>query len=433
MTEEIIGSLANLAPDRIAVIARTTAMHFKGREKNVIRIGRELAVDYIVEGSVSRLGDRIAISVHLIRPGNHTLLWTDRYSAALSDLFSIESDVAQAIAAQLGVASRYVAKRPTQDLDAYNLYVQGRHHAAKVTPEGFAKAQHYFKDAIAKDPRFALAYDSLAELHYYLGFTGFVAPKETLSTGLFYALRGVEIDNTLAETHALLGHYRKQLDYDWPEVRREMDRALELNPSSPDVRVRYAMNCLMPHGLLNESIAEIEKALEWDPLSTRARVWLGAMCWLGRQYDRGVEEMQRLLSLDPMYYMAYFILGQNYAGKGLYEEALAAHQKAVDLSGGAPLMLGWPGIPLGRMGRSGELRPMLERLHGMARGTYVPPTSFAWVYLGSGDIDNFFQAMNQAVDARDHMLTGIKSYWFLDDIRGDPRYVALLRRMNLDP
>jgi TolB-like protein len=433
MTEEIVGALAGLAPEHLAVIARTTAMHYKGSQKAIARIGRELAVDYVVEGSVRRSDDRVVVSVQLIQVSDQTHLWTKRYDAELRDLFSIESAAAQAIAGQIGVTPRRAARKPTEDLQAYNLYIEGRHHSYKGTPEGIAKAKHCFEEAIARDPEFALAYDALAELHWYLGFLGFAAPKEACSTGMFYALRALEIDNTLGETHALLGMYREELDYNWPEVHAEMARALELDPTSPVVRLRYAVSGLMPQGRIEEAVMEIEHALESDPLSTMSRTWLGVMLLLGRRYDRAIDQARLVLELDPTSYWGHLVIGSSYREKRMFEEAITAHRKAAELSGGSPLMLGWLGLALALSGCTAEARAVLARLHGIAHATYVPPASFAWIHVGLGETDSAFEWMDRAIDARDRMIVPIKTYPFLDPLRRDPRYLALLRRMNLEP
>lgn len=433
VTEEIIGALAGLSPEHLAVIARTTAMHYRGTQRTVARIGHEVAVDYVVEGSVLRADDRIVVSVQLIRVSDQTHLWTNRYDAELRDLFSMESAAAQAIAGHIGIAPRCAARKPTEDPLAYNLYIQGRYHLYKATAEDIAKAKQYFEQAIARAPGFALAYDSLAEVYWYWGFFGFVPPRQACSAGIYHALRALEIDNTLAETHALLGMYRKELDYDWAEVRREMDRALQLNPASPLVRTRYAMSGLLPHGRMEEAVAELEGALESDPLSPYIRIWLGMVLWLGRHYDRAIEQARILLELDPLGNMSHFAAGLYYREKGMFDEAIAAHRRAVELSGGSPLMLGWLGLALAQSGNAAEARALLDRLHLIARQAYVPPTSFAWIHLGLGEIDDAFTWMDRAVDGRDQMMIPIKTYPFLDSIRADPRFSALLRKMNLEP
>ena len=437
MTEEIITELASLAPAQLAVIARTTSLHYKGTHKDVARIGRELGVDYALEGSVHRAEDRIGINVQLIQISDQTHLWAKRYDAELRDAFSTLSAIAQAIAVQIGITpgggKLRAARKPTEDLPAYNLYLQGRYHSYRTTPEDIAKAKQCFEQAIARDPKFALAYDALAELQWYLGFAGLAAPKEACSTGMFYALRALEIDNTLGETHALLGMYREELDYNWPEVHREMARALELNPTSPVVRLRYAVSGLLPQGRLEEAAVQIEHALESDPLSTFTRVWLGVMLLLGRRYDQAIEQARLVIELAPTYYWGHLVIGACYREKRMFEEAIAAHRRAVEHSGGSPLMLGWLGLALARSGSSAEARAILDRLHLIAREAYVPPTSFAWIHLGLGETDSAFEWMDRAIDARDRMIVPIKTYAFLDSIRAGPRYLALLRRMNLEP
>lgn len=434
VTEEVITLLARLAPEDLAVIARTTAMHFKSSRKDVSEIGRELAVDYVVEGSARRAEDRIVMSAQLIQASDQTHLWANRFDAELREVFTVEGAIVQGIAAQLGLTVPRKARKPTEDLEAYNLYIQGRYHLDKTNPpEGLLKAQKYYEEAVARDPNFALAYDSLAEVYWAMGFWGFVPPKEALAAGLFHVLRALEIDNTLAETHALLAQYRKQLDFDWAEVRREMNLALKLDPASPVVRLRYAITGLLPHGRFDEAIAEVERVLETDPLFLFARNWLGEMLCLARHYDRGIEQVRIALEANPAYFGGHFVMGNLAAGKGMTAEAVAAHRRASELTGGSPLMLGWLGLSLAQSGNTAEARAVYARLQAMAPKVYVPPTSLAWIHLGLGETDSFFACMDRAVDARDHMLTPIKSYHFLDPIRSDPRYARLLRRMNLKP
>ncbi len=433
MTEEIINELGCLAPEHLAVIARTTAMHYKGSHKDVALISRELGVDYVVEGSVRRADDRIAVNVQLIQASDQALLFANKYDAELHEIFRIESAVAQAIAEQVGITPWPSTRKPPRDFQAYNLYIQGRYHMVKVTQEAMARAKRQFEEAIARDPEFALAYDALAELYWYLGFVGLVPPKEALAAGMPYALRAVEIDNTLAETHALLAQYRKLLDYNWPEVQKELARALELNPASPIVRLRYAANGLMPHGRVKEAILELERALELDPLSMYTLAWLGVMLVLGHQWDRAIDQARVLLELHPSAYWGHLVLGVAYREKRMFRESIAAHRRAVELSGGSPLMLGWLGLALAKSGNVEEAQALLERLHEIAAKAYVPPTSFAWIHIGLGEMDSAFEWMDRAIDTRDDMIMAIKNYAFFDPIRSDPRYLVLLRKMNLEP
>jgi tetratricopeptide (TPR) repeat protein len=256
-------------------------------------------------------------------------------------------------------------------------------------------------------------------------------PRQAFSAGIVHALRALEIDNTRAETHALIGQFHKTVEYNWPEVHREMALALRLDPKSPLVRMRYAVSELMPHGRLEEAVAELERALEVDPLSLLARMWLGIMLVLWGRYERGIEEGRKLLDLDPTYPLAHFVVAVGCRYLGRSEEALMALQKAVELSGNAAI-LGWLGLTLAGNAQAAEAHAVLQRLRGMAANGYVPPCSFAWIHLGLDEIDTAFEWLTRAVDECDQLMMPIKSYRFLDPIRSDMRFTALLRKMNLE-
>ncbi len=443
VTEEIITELTGVAPEQLAVVARTTAMHYKGRRSDLTRIGRELGVDYVVGGDVRRTSLQVQINVQLARVGHETLLWAKRYEVDPGGVFDAERAIALAVAFHVGAisgeqghskerAGRHTRRKPTQDLVAYNEYIQGRHQMASYTSESLAKARQHIERAVARDPEFALAYDSLAEIHWHLGYFGFARPRDVFSAGVSYAQRALTIDNALAETHALLGQYHNQLDYSWPEVQAEMDRARELDPASAIVRVRYAVNGLMPHGRLEEAVAELEGVLDTDPLSVYALMPLAIMLVLWRRYDRALDQSRLLLEIDPTAYWGHLVIGSCHREQQRYDEAIAAHQRAVELSGGSAAMLGWLGLALGLGGRTVEARALLERLHAMEATAYVPPTSFAWIHLGLGEIESAFDWMDRAIDGCDQLMMPIKSYAFFDPIRADPRFTALLRKMHLD-
>ncbi len=450
MTDEIITALAAIAPEQLAVIARTTAMHYKGSHKDVGQIGRELNVDYIVEGGVRCRTDHVTLNLQLVQASDQTHLFARKYEATLGDIFQMQNHVAQTIAAHIPViagragAGARGSRRTAGDVAAYAEYIQGRYHAAyndyiqgrfqmgKGTPEAFAAAKQHLERAIARDPDFAPPYDALAELHWYFGYFGLISPRDAFSAGIVHALRAIEIDNTRAETHALLGQFHKTVEYNWPEVHREMILALQLDPNSPLVRMRYAVSDLMPHGRLEEAVAELERALELDPLSLLARFWLGIVLLLWRRAERGLEEGRKLLDLDPTHPGGHFVLGAGYRLRGMCEEAVAAHRRAVELSGGSAGMLGWLGMTLAGNGRMAEARDVLQQLQRMAAKGYVPPCSFALVHLGLREIDTAFEWLERAVQDCDQLMMPIKSYAFFDSIRGHPRFTALLRKMNLE-
>ena len=439
LTDEIITAIAAVSPRHLGVIARTSAMRYKGSRKDVKRIGHELCVDYVVEGSVSRADSRMTINVQLIQVKDETHLFAKKYDAEMLDVFKVHNSIAQAIAAHIPaldatVRARianmadHVRRNPTHDVLAYNLYLQGRFRMYRDV----ANAKTYFEQALARDPHFALAYDGLAEYIFWAGFVGLISPKEACAEGLWAALRALEIDNTLAETHALLGQFRKVLNYNWSEVQREMALARQLNPNSLLVRFRYAISALMPIGRLDEAAAELETVLELDPLNLEARRWLGLMHWWRRDYDRAIEQAQLVLAVDLNYPTGHVLIGVTRCAQGKFDEGIPELRKGVELSNRAPVWLGWLGLGVAQSGDVAEAHTLLAQLHSAADQTYIPASCFAWIHLGLGELDEAFAWMNRAIDQRDPMMTPIRSYPFFDPIRSDSRFAVLLRKMNLE-
>jgi tetratricopeptide (TPR) repeat protein len=219
--------------------------------------------------------------------------------------------------------------------------------------------------------------------------------------------------------------------YNWAETEKQMVLARALDPNSPLIRVRHA-TVLLVLGRLEEAVAELERALEFDPLSPEVRFWLVELLFFGRQYERGLEQALKLVELEPEHQVAYMVLRQVYLGMQKFEESVSALRHAVEISSEFPLMLGWLGLALGLGGHTVEARRMLERLRAIASERFVLPTSFAWIHLGLGEIDDAFRWMERAIDRNDGWIPALKSYPFLDPLRTDPRFPALLRKLNLE-
>lgn len=438
MTDEIITALCQVAPDHLAVIARSTALHYKHSDKDVATIGRELDLDYAVEGTVRRGDDRVAMNIQLVHTADQTHVFAGKYDTEMRDLFGLQTRIAEDIASHIpsvfGLREDIPArKKPSEDVLAYQLYLQGRQHMYKMTPDGLTKAKTCLDEAVARDPKFALAHDALGELYWWTSFFGYLPPRQASFVGLGAVLRAVEIDPTLGETHALLGQFRQKIDYSWPEVRHEMTLALEMAPSSPLVRMRYAVSDLLPHAQLQEAITQVEAGLEFDPLNWMLRVWLSTFLWLARDYDRALREARLSEALDPENYNTQFVIANAYREGGHFEEAIVHQRRAVELSRGLPQMLGWLGLTLARSGNIAEARSVLEKLQTISGQAYVSPTSFVWIYAGLKEFDDALAWIERAIDDRDSFIIPIKTYACLDPLRSDPRFLALVRKMNLEP
>jgi TolB-like protein len=432
LAEEIINVLTRI--HGLRVIARTSSFAVGRMELDVREAGARLDVDSILEGSVRRVGQRVRITAQLVKTSDGSHLWSERFDRELTDILALEDEIAEAIAERLRVGLKQEdsgQRRPAVNPAAHALFLEGRYYVARGTPDAMAQAKGCFERVFELDPTFALAHDSLAELYWYLGFFGGVPPREAFSQGMWHALRALELDDTLAETHALLGMLRKELDYNWPEVDREFRRAHELNRESPVVRLRYAVSGLLPHGRIDEGAAEVAAMLQSDPLSLLVRWWVSTMAYLGRRPERVLDEGRHMVMLDPTHFLGHLVIGLGCTESGAPDEAVVALEKARELSGGVPVTIGYLAFAYGRAGRRDDARKLLEQTETMAAKAYVPPSTLALGYVGLEDWDAAFHWWDQAVEVRDPLVVPVKTFPFFDPVRGDPRYRAILRRMNL--
>jgi TolB-like protein len=392
LAEEIINELSRVPGLR--VIARTSSFAASRMQCGVREIGARLGATAVLEGSVRRSGERVRVSMQL-------------------------------------VDGRSEQPRPEVEAEAYVDYLEGRHFVAQGTPEAMARAKTCYERAIERDPGFPAAYDGLAELYWYLGFFGRVLPREAFSQGMWSAMRALELDDSVAETHALLAMLRKELDYNWPEVDRELRRALELNPDSMVVRLRYAICGPLPRGRLDEALVELDSVLQRDPLSLIVRWWRGFVLYLSRQPEATIEEGRHMIALDANQFFGHSVMGLGLGLAGEPASAVAAFERAHALSGQSPFTHGALAYGYGIAGRPDDALRMIScGLEATAKG-YFPPFAIALGFIGLGGDDAAFEWMDRAVEARDPLVTPIKSFPFLDPLRADPRFEALLEKLRL--
>jgi TolB-like protein len=432
LTEDVINALARI-PD-LRVISRTSAFAVHKDGGDVGAIGRRLGVTHVIEGSSRRAAERVRVTAQLIRVSDQGHVWSERYDRLDRDVFAIQDEIAEAIARRLELTLGERSRRraaPTGSLEAYSRYVEGRHHLLKGTRESLERARCCLGEAIRLDPQFAAAHDALSEVFWYLGFYGLMAPKDAFTQATWASLRALEIDDQMAEAHALLGILRKELDYDWAEVDREFAIARTLDPSSPVVRMRYAMCGLMPHGRTREAAAELERVAEADPLSVVVLWWLTTMYWFSGDLPRMRERVVRMRDLDsahPLSHMAQGCLLLSEADPARARQSLEA---AVELAGRPPWLLGWLGLACGGSGDQARARAIRHELLARSSSDYVTPTALALIALGLGDLDDTFHFLDQAVDLRDPHVIPVRCYPVFGAVRADPRYPSLLARLNL--
>ncbi|MFQ5777839.1 MAG: protein kinase [Terriglobia bacterium] len=436
LTEEMIAQLGRLQPKDLGVIARTSVMQYKGTQKQIDQIGRELNVDYVLEGSVrlsraesrGRKESRLRITAQLIQVRDQTHLWAESYERNLADVFAIQSGVAERIARSLAMellpaAQARLARAPTSNAEAHQAYLKGRYFWNKRTGDGFKKAMEQFQRAIELDPGYALAHAGVADTYILLGNYGVLPHNEAKPKAKAAARKALELDETLAEAHTSLAGVMGEYEWDWLGAEREFRRALELNPNYATARQWHAAHLAMM-GRPEEGILEIKKAQELDPLSLRINVDVARAYYFARQYDQAIEQCQKALELDPSFTSARYQLGLSYVEKGLYEEAIAELEKA---AGGGLSM--WLGYTYAVAGKRQEALAMLDRWKELWKKRGMGASAVALIYVGLGEKDQAFPWLEKALEQRSGMTT-LKSYPYWAPLRSDPRFQDLLRRMN---
>jgi TolB-like protein/DNA-binding winged helix-turn-helix (wHTH) protein/Tfp pilus assembly protein PilF len=441
LTDEMITQLARLNPERLGVIARTSAMHYKGARKDVREVGRELGVDYVLEGSLRRDGDRVRISAQLIQVKDQTHLWAENYERHVRDILAVQDNVARAIAAEIRVqltpqglaaAGRGSSARAAAP-EVYQLYLKGRYFWNKRTEAGHVKAIQSFQEAIQKDPDSAPAYAGLADAYALLGsMTNSTLPRlEAMPRARAFAEKALALDESLAEAHTSLAFVKMHFEQDWATAEKEFQRAIALNPSYVTAHHWYAY-CLISQGRVEEALREIRLAQELDPLSLIINTDLGELLYFARRYDEAIRQAQKTLEMDSSFALAHRVLGWGYEQKGMYKESIAELQTLVRLSGRADYALAALGRSYALSGNRKEAEKLLRELRALY--PRKPGTSFglAVLYSALGNKDQAFFWLEKSAQERFGIIL-IKVEPYFDSLRTDPRFRDIERRMALTP
>jgi serine/threonine protein kinase/Tfp pilus assembly protein PilF len=424
--ETLINALTKIK--KLRVPARTSSFAFKGQDQNVAEIGEKLNVKTILEGSVQKAGKRVRITAQLINVADESLLWSEQYNRELNDVFVIQDEIALAIVDNLklnllGEEKENLLKHYTENIDAYNLYLKGRYFWNKRTADGLREGIGYFEQAIEIDPDYALAYAGLADTYVLLPFYAGWQRDEAYSKARASVLKALELENRLVEAQTSFAYMEGLYNWDWAGAERAFKQALKLNPGYATCHHWYA-ELLKTLGRIDEAIREIKIALELDPLSLAINRNFGYYLYLARRYDEAIEQLHKTLDMSPDFTGIFTMLGYAYLQKEMHEEAVEAFKRG-DRAGLA--------YAFAASGNREEALSILKEIKERSLEQNVDPVIFAEIYVGLGEIDKAFEALERAYQQRSPIMV---DYIYLDPlfdgIRSDPRFTTLLKKIGLE-
>jgi eukaryotic-like serine/threonine-protein kinase len=432
VTESLINNLSQLPNFRVA--ARSAVFRYKGKESDPQKIGQDLHVNAVVSGRLLQRGDTLIVRAELMDVAKGSQLWGGQYTRNSEDVFALQEDLAREISEKLrlrltGEEKQRLTKRYTENAEAYQLYLKGRYQWNKRNPDGYLKARESFQQAIVEDPSYALAYAGLADTYAQLSFFNVFPSRDVMPKAKAAAAKALEIDDQLGEAHVSLGYVSYTYDFDWTEARDHFARALALNPGYTRTHSFYPLY-LSSLGRSHEAIAIAGNALELDPASPGSSHNLAVQLYLGKQYDRAIDQSRKTLELDPTVAVAYSILGQSYSAKTMDRAALVEAEKYLTSSRSSAMSIALLGYAHARLGERGRALHAIEQLTAASKQGYTPAFAFAWVYTGLGDKDQAFAWLEKAYQERFTRVAYLREEAFWDPLRSDSRYTDLLHRIG---
>lgn len=426
IADTLITKLSRLS--QVIVRSTSAVRRYAGPEQDAVAAGRELKVEAVLEGSIQRLGDRIRLTARLVSVADGKPLWADKFEAELKDVFKVQDAISEQVAAALalqlsGEDKQRLAKRYTDNTEAYQLYLKGRYYWNKRSPEGIKKGIEYFEQATGLDPVYALAYTGLADSYSMLGDDYRLQSQAA-------AVRALEIDDTLAEAHTSLGLLKMRREWDWPTAEKELTRALELNPHYATAHQWYSIYLELT-GHSDEAVREARRAQELDPLSLIINDSFGDRLYYARQYDAAIEQLRSTIEMDPNFAPAHGSLGHVYLQQKRYDEALAAFQKVKQLSSDR-WALGALGQAYALSGKPAEARKLITELQAQVKLNLASPDSIAGIYASLGDKEQALAWLERAYEMRSDLLVFLKVDPAWDRFRAEPRFQNLMRRIGLE-
>src|SRR6266540_1826736 len=430
--DEILTRLAKVAD--LKVISRTSTQRFKSAPSDLRDIAKQLGVANILEGSVQKASDQVRVNVQLINALTDAHLWADTYDRKLTDIFAVETEIAKTIAETLqakltGSEKSLITKTPTVNPEAYELYLKGRFFWNKRTGADLLKSIDYFKQAVEKDQKYALAYAGLADAYVLLPPYGAASPSESFPQAEAAARKALELDDTLAEAHTSLGQFLLFYDLDFAGSAREFERAIALDPNYATAHHWYGGGPPLALGQFDRAITEGKRAVELDPLSLICSSDLSWTYFFARRYNEAEAQARKTLEMDSHFYLAHYYLGEVLQFKGQLTEAIAEYKKAAELNDD-PFVLALLAQAYAQLGQRDEALKMLGQLQELATRRYVTSSSFALVHIALGEKDKAIDWLERAYrDRAGPDIALIKVDPFLDPLRGHPRFEALVQKI----
>jgi serine/threonine protein kinase/Tfp pilus assembly protein PilF len=434
MAEDIINALTQL--EGLRVVARTSTFAFKGKHQDIRQIGKELSVNSVLEGSVRKSGNRLRITAQLISVADGYHLWSEKFDRDLADVFAIQDEISLAIVEKLkvkllGDEKEKMLKRYTENLEAYDLYLKGRYHWNRRTPDELRKAVAHFEQVIQRDPEYALAYAGLADSYSMLEQVNIIPAKEAFPKARELAKKALEIDETLAEAHASLAFVLQSYDWDWIGMEREFKRAIELNPNYATAHQWFAM-ALTSLGRTSEAIQEIKKALELDPLSLIINTSAGYVYIYSGQEEKALKQAEKILDMDPTFGFIHHILADVNRLRGNYDEAVKERLKGEEFSGRISQQeIAALKKIYASSGWTGYLRKWLQILqHNAEEGQAVHYYEIASLQALLNDTDKAIENLEKAYQERDKGLASLLVEKDFDKLRSNPKFIELIKKMG---
>jgi TolB-like protein/Tfp pilus assembly protein PilF len=431
MTEEIINSLSQVRGLRVA--ARSSSFSFKGRGADARAVGEQLGVRTLLEGSVRKAGNRVRLTARLISAADGYNLWSQTYERTLADVFAVQDELARAIATNLtqrvaAASSGPLVQPPTENLDAYTLYLRGRHAWSLASIEGFQTAVDCFAQAVAADPEYALAHAWLGYASAMLGFDefGVMPPAEALTSGRASANRAIQLDDSLGDAHFARALCAFLYEWDWTLAREEFEHAMNAAAVPALVQHWYAL-FLCAGGRPDEALQVARRAQTLDPLSLTVQVTVGRCLYFGRHFEEAIGVLRHHLERSPDSIQGYVALYRSLRVRGMLREALLALERGISVIGRVPLLLGCTGYIHARLGQRDQALALLEELRVLAGRRHIPAAYQAEILFGLGDLDEAFRQWDRAVKQRSGWIPFLRNDPAWDPFRSDPRYIALVR------